>query len=90
MPAGPGRRTTEGAIDSAVNGEEWTPHDSNELPQMSRAIAIAEAGAVCVVYADGTEHTIPSGVLAAGILHPLKVKAIKATGTDASVVSVFY
>lgn len=65
-----------------------TPSDSADIPDINikagtRGIAFKTAGALCVVRPDGTEVTIPSGVLAAGCIHPICVVRVKSTGTDA-------
>ncbi len=77
------------AIDAPQYGEEWTPHNTNTFDPC-RAIGFAAAGAITVVYPDGTEHTIPSGVLAPGVQHVMTIIGVKATGTDHSAVSIWY
>ncbi len=61
-----------------------TPDDANDLPFITRAISFSAAGAISVVTHDGTSIVIPSGSLAAGVLHPIGLKRILATGTTAA------
>lgn len=70
-------------MQAAVGGFLITPHDTNELTYVTRAISFATAGALAVVMEDGSDFIIPSGALAAGVLHPLRIKKIKSTGTGA-------
>lgn len=65
-----------------------TPNNSLDIPGINikagtRGIAFKTAGALCVVRPDGTEVTIPSGVLAVGCIHPICVVRVKSTGTGA-------
>ncbi len=59
-----------------------TPHDSNELTHVTRAICVAAAGDVAVVMHDGSTITLPA--LQAGVFYPIRVRTIKATGTTAT------
>ena len=62
-------------------GEAVTPHDTNELAKVSRALYIGVTGDVVVVMQDGTTLTfkaVPVGLL------PVRVKVVKATGTTAT------
>lgn len=63
------------------NAEIVTPSDANELAHVTRAISLSSEGDLAVVMADGDALTIPSGHLAAGVLHPMQVKQVKDTGT---------
>jgi hypothetical protein len=74
-----------------------TPHNTTELvyPGTSnaipcRGIAFAVAGAIKIDDARGNTVTIPSGVLAAGIIHPIRAKRIHATGTTATSIVAFW
>lgn len=55
-----------------------------------RAIAFGTAGALALVTPDGTDLIIPSGVLAAGVMHPLGVVTVKKTGTTATNIVGFF
>lgn len=71
-------------IEPARGGFLITAHDTNELDQVTRAISFGTAGALAVVMQDGSDFIIPSGALAAGVMHPLRIKKVKSTGTTAS------
>lgn len=61
-----------------------TPNDSTDLTQRTRAISFAGAGALVVIDAEANTVTIPSGALAAGVMHPLSVTRVFSTGTAAT------
>lgn len=71
----------------AVKGSVYTPSDTAVIEPLTRGILVTVAGAVAVEYQDGTTHTI--GELAQGVIHPLQVRRILATGTTATGISVF-
>lgn len=60
-----------------------TPSDSVDLSHVSRALYLSAVGAVKLTTVGGETVTIASGVLAAGVLHPIRATRIFATGTDA-------
>lgn len=64
---------------AAVTDEEVRP---------TRGIAFSAEGAL-VVEINNASVTIPSGVLAAGVIHPLSVTKVK-TGTEATNVWLFW
>lgn len=61
-----------------------TPHDTNPLAVAARGIAFKTAGALHIKDGNGVEVTIPSGVLAAGVIHDIKVTQVYSTGTGAA------
>lgn len=61
-----------------------TPNDSADLPHVTRAISVAVAGALEIVTVDGSTVIIPSGALAAGVMHPIGASRIKAANTTAT------
>jgi len=61
-----------------------TPHDVNDLAHPTVGISFAAAGALKVDTVGGETVTIPSGTLAAGAIHPLRVTRVYATGTGAT------
>jgi hypothetical protein len=67
-----------------------TPHDVNELEIATRGLSFAAAGALKVKTVGGETVVIPSGSLAAGIVHPLRVVQVFATGTDATDIVAFW
>lgn len=78
----------EGTQKSVIQGASGcfliTPHDTNELTKVTRGLSFAAAGAIAVVMENGDDVIIPAGALAAGIIHPIKIKKIKSTGTTAT------
>jgi hypothetical protein len=67
-----------------------TPSDDTDLLFVTRGIAFSPAGTLKLTMADDSIITIPSGVLNAGVIHPLRIKRIWATGTGASNIIGFY
>lgn len=68
-------------MEPAANAFAVTPHDTDELAFVTRGLYLGVSGDVAVVMANGNEVTFTN--MAAGIIHPLRVKAVKDTGTDA-------
>ncbi len=60
-----------------------SPDDDNDLDNMTRGISFGTAGDLKVVTAGGETVVIPSGSLAAGVIHPLCITRVYDTGTDA-------
>jgi hypothetical protein len=76
--------------DPAVRVAAITPSDSATLPFVSRGISFATAGALTIDCAGGdTNVTIPSGALAAGIVHPIAATRIYTTGTTAANIVIY-
>ena len=65
----------------ASHGFAITPHDSNELAEVTRAVYVGTAGALAVTLLSGAE-TILSGV-PAGTLLPIRARRVLSTGTTA-------
>ncbi|KAF0677454.1 spike base protein, RCAP_Rcc01079 family [Profundibacterium mesophilum] len=57
------------------------PDDGADLAQATRAINVAQGGAVTLTTIDGTTGTIH---VAAGMAFPVRARRIHATGTDAT------
>jgi len=66
-----------------------TPSDSTDLTVVSRGIAFGTAGALKVTDIYGNTTVIPSGVLSAGIIHPLELTRIWSTSTTAANIVAF-
>ena len=81
--AAPKKRNPYGSdvVKYAVDAFLVTPHDSNELSEVTRAISFGTAGTLKITTEDGTDITIPSGALAVGIMHPIGARRIWSTGT---------
>lgn len=61
-----------------------TPHDDNDLTIVTRGLYVGGAGDVAVILHGGEAVTFTS--LAAGVIHPLRVTRVKATGTTATAI----
>jgi len=78
----------EGLESPGVDVVIFTPDDNAPLPFVTRGIALAAESPLHVVMAEGEtgdapgrEVTIPTGFLAAGVIHPLRLRKIFNTGT---------
>lgn len=69
-------------IESANSASSITPNDSNDLARATKGLYVGVTGDVKVDMADVGTVTLTG--LAAGIVHPLSVKRIYATGTTAT------
>ena len=81
MPATDYFTHSVGATSPAENAFAITPHDTNELTYVTRGLYLGVSGDVAVTTSNGDEVTFLN--MAAGIIHPLRVKIVKDTGTDA-------
>lgn len=68
-------------ISPARSAEVIIPNDSTDLSQVSRAVYAAAAGDLTVEMADGQTVTFAS--VPAGVIIPIRVKKVLATGTSA-------
>lgn len=66
-----------------------TKNDSTTFPA-TRGVSFVTVGDLKVTTAEGTDVVIPSGALAAGIIHPLSITKIFSTGTAAAGFVVYY
>lgn len=79
------------ASDPGIDMIAATKHDTtNEARGPCRGIVFGGAGILKVTTIYGGDRTIPSGVLAAGIIHPLRVTRVWNTGTTATDVWLVY
>lgn len=68
--------------------EAVTPADGSDLPGgVTRAIMVGADGDVAVTYANGVSDTL---YLLAGVVHPIQVARVKATGTTATDIKAGY
>ena len=58
--------------------------DFSGTSKATRAISLAGEGTLRVLTVHDEDITIPDGALAAGILHPISIKMVYATGTTAT------
>ena len=66
-------------IGPAYDLDSITPHNTNFIGPY-RGIAFAGAGALALTMLNNDEVVIPSGVLAAGMIHAIQFKRVKVTG----------
>ncbi len=60
------------------------PSDATELPHVSRAIYVGQAGDLSVVLADGDQVVFEA--VPAGAILPIRASSINATGTTAAAI----
>jgi hypothetical protein len=68
----------------ARDGFAITPSDSDDLPEVTRALYVGAEGTVAVALASGASVTLEG--VSAGTLLPLRVSRVLATGTTASAI----
>lgn len=66
----------------ATHGFEITPNDGSDLAETTRAIFVGVSGDITVVLVSGANLTF-SGVIGGTVL-PIRVQAVKSTGTTAA------
>lgn len=75
------------AITPIYRAESVTAHDTDTIEQ-TRGLYVGTAGDLVATMADGNDATFAN--LAAGIVHPLQVIRVKATGTAAADILACY
>jgi len=70
-----------GLIDPSESAFEITPSDSTNLAHITRGLYVGILGDVRVVTAAGDTVTFVD--LAAGVIHPMRVRMVLASGTNA-------
>jgi hypothetical protein len=68
----------------ASDGFSITPHDGNNLPEVTRALFVGGAGSVNVHLASGAQVNL-SGV-SGGTVLPIRVRRVLSTGTTATAI----
>lgn len=68
--------------DPASDAFSVTPHDTNDLPSVSRGIYIGGDGNLSIITLAGTTVTFAN--LVAGTIVPIRAVQIRATGTTAT------
>lgn len=89
MPQQPSFAGPNGSF-AATRSANVTASDTTVIEPLTRGISFGTAGALAVEYPDGVTHTIPSGALAAGIIHPMQVRRVLATGTSAASIVAWF
>ena len=69
-------------IDPAESAFEITPNDNADLAHVTRGLYVGVIGDVSVITANG--DTVTFVAVAAGIVHPLQIRKVFASGTDAT------
>jgi len=69
-------------ISPLTSAASVTPHNTNELSYVTRALYVGGVGDVAVTMQDGGNVTFVG--VPAGTTLPIRVKIVKATGTDAT------
>jgi len=59
-----------------------TPDDGADLASLTRALMVATAGDVAVIMQDGSDGVLPA--LQPGVIYPLRVRRVQASGTTAT------
>lgn len=70
-----------------THAEAVTPHDTNELTNVSRAIWVGGAGNMAIVTKEGETVTIPG--IPAGTMLWVRAKQVKSTNTTATLIVAF-
>ena len=74
----------------AIDAVAVTPNDSTDLPDgVSEGLYVGMAGDIALILEDMSTSIIFKD-LAAGVVHPLKVKRVLDTGTDATDIIAIY
>lgn len=76
------------ALAPAARAFAVTPTDATDLSYVTRYLYVGVAGDVKVVTTDGDTITLVG--LAAGVLHPIRVKQVWSTGTTAQSIAGLY
>ena len=63
-------------------GFDITPDDGADIPTTTRAIMVSAGGDVAAVMKDGSSFTLPG--LTPGVIYPVRVVRVMATGTTAT------
>lgn len=79
-------RTHDHAIDCDIVDISSTDYT---VTPPCQGISFATAGDLVLVMANGESKTIPSGALAAGVIHPVGVKQVTRSGTTAADIVVW-
>jgi len=78
---------TTGLSSPICGGFDITPTDATELSLLTRAIMVGVAGNISIQLQDGTSVTLS---LSPGVIYPLRVCQLNATGTTASQIVGLY
>jgi hypothetical protein len=74
----------------ARNAAAITPSDTVDLTSPTRGLYVGVSGDVVAIMADDGTTSVTFTGLAAGVVHPLRVKRVKSTGTTATNIVALY
>ena len=74
-------QTATGLTGPASHAFSITPHDVNDLPEVTRAVYVGSAGHLAVVLASGAAVTFSN--LSGGSVLPARIRQVRVTGTTA-------
>lgn len=72
---------TQGLESPVTDGFAIAPNDTEDLPELTRALYVGSAGSVALILASGTTVTLAG--IAGGTILPLRVSRVLATATTA-------
>jgi hypothetical protein len=80
---------SRGVSAPAAKAVAVTPHDSNELADVTRALYVGGAGNAVVQFGDDSATVTLTG-LQAGAVYPFRVRKVLSTGTTATAIVGLY
>lgn len=82
MPVLPTARFPDDPLSSASHGFAITPHATNPLEYVTRAIYVGGSGDITCRFRDSTTDVLLTGLLA-GVVYDFSLSHVRATGTSA-------
>ena len=71
-----------GLSDPITGAFSIAPDDASDITTVTRGIVLGTAGDLAVVFKDGSTITLPG--LNAGVIYPIRITRVLATGTTAT------
>ena len=75
---------------SSADGDAITPHDTNDLPNVTREIRVGGGGDLRIMYPGPAQKVVTIPSLPAGAVIAIRARRILATGTTATAIFVQY
>lgn len=88
MSTFPSKKAPAYVSDVKIGAATVTPNDASDLPKIASGIYVGATGDLVVTFLDGNTVTLKG--LASGVIHPLCVKRVLATGTTATGIIAMY